>query len=138
MSARTTSKNDLSTSEPIPEDENYIYIQESYQVEWRMNREEAENFMREGHRKSIDDFAKGSKKPERINQTVQVQDSRAQFAPGSGDKGSMLEEQENENKEPTVSKGPGKISEEKLSLREMANLIQKDYEKQEKDKTSIS
>lgn len=53
----------------------------------------------------------------------------------------MLEEEENENKEPTVKSAGSRIGEEEeLSLREKATLFQKDYKKQqmEKDKTTVS
>ena len=74
-------------------------------VEYQLSRDEAENFLKESHKRNISDFTRGSKSPISFNQSVQVQDSRSLYQPGPGDRGNILDEEMNENKEPTVQGG---------------------------------
>ncbi len=97
-------------------------------VEYRVSPEEADNFLRQSQKKGISDFSRGSKKPISFNQSVSVQDSRSLYRPGPGDQANILGEDENENKEPTVSRG-----EEKSKL-ESKGVGQE----MEKDKTTVS
>ena len=86
----------------IPEDDKYIFIQETYTMEYRALQDEADNFLQESRKRNISDFARGSKSPISFNQSVQVQNSRSLYQPGPGDKGNIVDEEMNPNKEPTV------------------------------------
>ena len=74
-------------------------------MEYRLSQDEAENFLQESRKRNISDFARGSKSPISFSQSVQVQDSRSLYQPGPGDSGNILDEEMNENKEPTVRGG---------------------------------
>ncbi len=66
----------------IPRDQPYVYVQETYHVEWRFTPEEAEEFVKESKaekRKHLEDFRRGTRRPEHVDQSVQVQDSRTHF-----------------------------------------------------------
>ncbi len=51
----------------MSEDENYIFVQETYMMEYRISRDEAENFLKESRKKKISDFTRGNKSPISFN-----------------------------------------------------------------------
>ena len=116
----------------MSEDENYIFVQETYMVEYRVSRDEADNFLQESRKKNIKDFSRGSKTPIRFNQSVSVQDSHSMYRPGPGDESNFLgeDQNQNENREPTVSKGSG--------LNDQSKVESKAGKEMEKDKTTMS
>ena len=73
---------DESQDVKIARDQPYVYVQETYHVEWCLTPEEAEEFVKESKTKKgkhIEDFRRGTRRPDHVGQSVQVQDSRTHF-----------------------------------------------------------
>ena len=77
-------------------DNHIVYVQETTQVTWKLNRKEAEKFIKERKTASRSEYKRGALKPDRVDRRVEVQDSNLEFMPKERDSGG------NENHEPHV------------------------------------
>ena len=76
-------KKDEQSKASVERDEPYVYVQETYHVEWKFTPEEAEDFIKECQRnrgKHLDDFKRGSRRPDHVGQSVQIQDTLSYFS----------------------------------------------------------
>ena len=95
----------------IPRDQPFVYVQETYHVEWRFTPEEAEEFVQESKKskgKHLDDFKRGTRRPEHVGQSVQVQDSSTHFGRGEGtteDTSTVSPDMDRDRKDKTVIEG---------------------------------